>query len=804
MVGGAPVVGGAVDGLRAPLTMLPVLADVERAVADPGRVAAVTRGRRHLAALSGDLDALARLAARVMGTRFGAVQLVAPGQQDAVGVSDRCGPPRSEVPDTHVQCAHVVTRRAPLVVPDSLAEPRFLDHPLVREGLLRFYAGAPVVDADGCVLGTVCVIDPVPRADVTDEQLAGLTDVAREASTLLQSRLRQAEQSAQRRVLAALAAGGPMPAVLDLLAREVEGLVATDVMCSVLLLDPDDGTLHDVAGPSLPPLYRAALDGLVPGEGQGTCGAAVYRREAVVAKDRSDPTWASVREVTARHGLQACASLPVLAATGDPLGTFALYRRVPGAPTAYEWDVLRDFSDLTRVVIEHSRALETLTRLATQDAVTGLSNRASFLTSAAARLAQPPRSDTEHVLLMCDVDQFKLVNASLGHGAGDIDLRAAGRALRSRLRPGDVISRFTGNTFAVLAADVPVGEAGELAHRVRAAFAVPVRVAGHDVRLSASVGAATTGTSGDALDGLLVDADLAMRAAKTAGRDRTRVCDSELREQDRSRTDLVLALRRAVAAGDTHVVYQPELDVASGELVGLEALCRWDLPGVGAVSPAVFIPLAEQAGLIGVLGERVLATVIADLAAWRETCPTAARTLTVWVNVSAHQLNDPGLPDVIAALLRRHHLPAAGLGLEVTESAVRTDAETTLAALDDLRRLGVRIAIDDFGTGYSSLSALKALPVDALKIDRSFVAGLPHDRSDRQIVTAIIAMANALGLSVIAEGVENREQLGALAELDCGTAQGFLLGYPERAEHVQRMLREGLRSSVAGAVPRDR
>jgi diguanylate cyclase (GGDEF)-like protein len=773
-------------------TTLPAVDDVRREVSSSARAVAVARGRRHFTDLGPDLDALARLAARVMGASIGLVNLIGPREQEHLGRSDSAFPERSALPEQQLHCAHVVAASTPLVVLDSRCVPRFVDHPAVRDGAMRFYAGAPVLDSDGQVLGTVCAVDPEPRTAVSDAELSALSDIARAASTLLQSTLRQAEQAAQRRVLAALAAGESMTAVLEMLAAEVEDLVAAGVMCSVLLLDPDTGVLRDVASPSLPVGFRAVIDGMAPGEGQGSCGAAVVRREAVDASDLSDPIWASVRPVTAQYGLQACASLPVLGTSGEVLGTFALYRRQPGSPTSYEWDVLRDFSDLTRVVIEHSRARRTLTRLATQDPVTGLSNRAAFLADAAARLSRRPLPDTEHVLLMCDVDQFKLVNASLGHGTGDRYLRTAGVALRERLRPDDLVSRFSGNAFTVLAADVPVEHVAELADRVRGAFAVPVTLSGHELRLSASVGAARSGISGHALDGLLVDADLAMRAAKAAGRDRARVCDGELRDLDRSRTDLVLALRHAVAEGETHVVYQPEFDVRTGRLVGLEALCRWERPGVGPVSPAEFIPLAEQAGLVGDLGGQVLATVTRQLAAWRHINP-GSRDLTAWVNVSAHQLNDVTLPGVIADLLTRHDLPGACLGLEVTESAVRTDAETTLAALEQLRRLGVRIAIDDFGTGYSSLSALKALPVDALKIDRSFVSGLPDDSSDRQIVTAVLAMAQALGLSVIAEGVETAEQLDTLGQLGCGTAQGFLLGRPQSAAAIEALLRDPAR-----------
>src|SRR5215218_10330448 len=331
------------DGAAEAAACLPPVDIVLEAVAAPQRTVAVARGRRHLTPLASDLDALARLAARVMGTRIGLVTLILPDGQEHLGRSDRSLPTRTDVPDVNVQCAHVVAARSPLVFPDARAEPRFAEHPAAQAGVLRFYAGAPIVDRDGQVLGVVCAIDPEPREEVSELALSALADVAAEASTLLQASLRQAEQAAQRRVLASLANGD-------------EDLVANDVMCSVLLLDPDTGLLNDIAGPSLHPDYRALVSGLLPGEGHGTCGTAVHRREPVVAADLADPQWALVREVTASYGLAACASLPVLDSTGEPLGTFALYRRRPGAPSAYEWAVLRDFSDLTRVVIEHARA----------------------------------------------------------------------------------------------------------------------------------------------------------------------------------------------------------------------------------------------------------------------------------------------------------------------------------------------------------------------------------------------------------------------------------------------------------------
>nr|WP_269204574.1 sensor domain-containing phosphodiesterase [Motilibacter deserti] len=734
------------------------------------------------------LDALARLAARVSGAESGRVTLVLPGRQVHVGRSDAALPIEEHCPDGEEPCAAVVASGRPVVVPDSMQDARF-GRACAGPNGFRSYAGAPVFAADGQCVGTVSVRDssPLPAGTRVDVLSAGLVDVARQVTALLAVAGRQGERAAQLRVLAAVAAGRPLGEVLDLLAAEVEALLGPGLRCSVLVMDEATRTLCDAAGPSLTREFRLAVDGLAVAEGQGPCGTAAHRREPVVATDLSDPVWRPFLRLTAELGIEACASLPVLSPGGEPLGTFALYRDRPGEPTAYEWATLRSFCDLTRLVIERSRAQSELTRLATLDEVTALLNRSTFLSHAAAALARAPAPGTDHVLLFCDVDQFKLVNDSLGHAAGDAYLERAAEALRERW-PGDVIARFAGDAFTVLAADVPRQGVQALAERACTAFSVPLRLGGHDLQLSASVGAAYTDVSGSALDGLLRDADLAMHEAKLAGRARARVCDAGLRGRAASRAELVLALRQAIAAGGTSLAYQPEIDLVTGELLGLEALCRWARPESGPVSPAEFIPLAEEAGLIGELGRHVLATALADLAGWRARTPVRSE-LTVWVNVSPLQLNDPRFAAVVAELLEQSSVPGGCLGLEVTESAVMAQDAATRAQLHALRELGVRVAVDDFGTGYSSLGALKALPVDLLKIDRSFIDGLRGRGSDAQIVTAILAMADALGLAVLAEGVERDDQLSTLIGLGCTRGQGFLLGRPAPAGVVEAVIR---------------
>ncbi|NHC46770.1 sensor domain-containing phosphodiesterase [Motilibacter aurantiacus] len=759
------------------------------------RSAAVERALLHAGSRSADLDAFARLAAEVGGTEIGLVSLISSRGQAYVGRSDRALPESLAVPAALVQCTAVVSSGDTVVVPDVPAHPTFGAHPAARAGLLGYYAGAPVVDEDGQVLGAVCAIDPSPRAGASPRQLAALRDVAAEVSALLTLARREAEQAAQARVLAAVAADEPLATSLTLLASELEQLIAGGVACSVMLVDDDRAVLRVGAAPTFPADVVELLDGLPIGPGNGACGEAAYTGQSASIVDGVDYPDDFVRSLLAQVGMRAVASMPVLTSDGSAvLGAFAVYRRHPGVPSRYEWSLLSSFRDLTRLVVEQSRARDRLTELATRDTVTGLLNRSAFLQQAEQALRTPPVPGREHVLLFCDIDHFKLVNDTRGHAAGDAYLRAAADALSERLRPGDLACRYAGDAFTILARDVPSGAVQALADRAVSAFAVPVTVAGHDLRLTASVGAAGSAVTGTSVGALLIDSDLAMHEAKAAGRSRAIVCDASLRDRSHADNDLALALRDAIAAGELEVAYQPEIDIATGRLIGLEALARWNRPGHGFVSPGVFIPLAEQSGLIEQLGRSVLTRALLDLAAWREEF-WAARDLRVWVNVSARQLDGAHFAHEVDRLLRRAGLPASALGLEVTESAVLGDGTATLEAL---RARGLRVAIDDFGTGYSSLGALSELPVDVLKVDRSFVMRLDTENSGLQIVTAILAMARALGLSVVAEGIETDAQLAALASLGCEVGQGYLLGRPQPAAAIAALLGDRQQAALAG------
>jgi diguanylate cyclase (GGDEF)-like protein/PAS domain S-box-containing protein len=412
-----------------------------------------------------------------------------------------------------------------------------------------------------------------------------------------------------------------------------------------------------------------------------------------------------------------------------------------------------------------------LAHQAAHDPLTGLPNRTLLTDWAGERFTAGASSLS---CLFIDVDDFKLVNDSLGHTAGDALLVELATRLRATARPGDLVVRFGGDEFVVVCQDLTEGDSVGLAERIAATLCRPVRLCGVDVRPYVSVGVTVqTAEHADAND-LIRDCDIALYQAKTSGRGTIALLDERGRAAARDRLRLVADLRDAIEHRSLTVSYQPILRAHDGAAVGVEALARWRHPERGQVSPAEFIPLAEESGLIDGLGQLVLDETCRQLTEWtRQLGPEAP--LRAQVNVSALQLR-PALPAQARTALDRHGVTPSRLSVELTESALMTDPEAARGILQDLRDLGVHLAIDDFGTGYSSLAYLRHLPVDTLKVDRSFVAELSagHD----EIAAAVIGLARTLGLSTVAEGVETPEQAAELTRLGATYLQGFGLGLP--------------------------
>ena len=425
--------------------------------------------------------------------------------------------------------------------------------------------------------------------------------------------------------------------------------------------------------------------------------------------------------------------------------------------------------DLEEEVAEQRARLE---HQALHDPLTGLANRVLLLDRIQHATDSAARRRTGAVVLFMDLDFFKAVNDASGHSAGDRLLLDVGRRLQRAVRPEDTIARLGGDEFVVLCEDVadPAGEGLAVARRVLELFEEPFTVSGRAVRVKASIGVAPAGRN-DTADTLLARADHAMYRAKELGRGRVELYDRAIDDLETRRAEMTAALRRALDDHRLRLVYQPLCDVVSRRLLAREALLRWHDPVLGHVAPSEMIPVAESARLITGIGRWVLDMACKDCAAWRRD---GEPDVGVTVNVSGLQLASAAFPWEVERALKEHGLAPDALTVELTETLLMTDRAD---ALERLRALGVRIAVDDFGTGYSSLSWLARLPVDVVKVDRSFVAQLGTADRYAAVVDAMIHLAHALGLDVVAEGVETDAQLAHLARLGCDAAQGFLLGH---------------------------
>lgn len=438
-------------------------------------------------------------------------------------------------------------------------------------------------------------------------------------------------------------------------------------------------------------------------------------------------------------------------------------------------------------ISQQIRDREQIHFLAHYDPLTNLPNRSLLMDRTRQAIQLARREQGQLALLFLDLDRFKSINDSLGHKVGDKLLIQVAERLRRLCRQQDTLSRFGGDEFIlVLPQTTPPGVA-HFAQRLLAEMAEPYHIKGHDIRVSVSLGIALYPEDGRQFSELYQHADIAMYQAKAAGRNSYRFFTAEMQERYSRMLALENGLRQAVARDQLSLVYQPQYSLAEQRLIGFEALLRWQHPELGPVSPAEFIPIAEQSGVIVPLGEWVLARALEQQAEWhRQGLPP----VPVGVNVSAVQFRHPGWCERLADLLGKAGLAAGGLELELTESVIMDNPQQAIAVMDSLVRLGVRLALDDFGTGYSSLSYLKRFRLSRLKIDQSFVRDLLRDEEDRTIVRTIISLARNLGLDTVAEGVETREQLELLQRLGCDQAQGYYLGRPLPAEQATALLRQ--------------
>jgi diguanylate cyclase (GGDEF)-like protein/PAS domain S-box-containing protein len=636
----------------------------------------------------------------------------------------------------------------------------------------------PVRNARGDIFGVAGV-----SRDITDRRLANLL------------------RDGQSQILEMIAMSAPLGSILDALARLIESQLS-EILCSVLLLDEEGRRLRHGAAPSLAPDYVKAIDGVEIGPSVGSCGAAAYRRQPVIVTDiLADPLWANFRDLVRPYGYRSCWSTPILSDRGEALAVFAMYSRTVRAPTSVESRLLEMAIHIAGIAIARRRAEERIRFMATHDELTGLPNRARFGEQLAEALQAAAQRGAWLCVAYIDFDNFKFVNDSLGHSAGDTLLKTMAERMVAAVGPNDIVSRLGGDEFVVVLIDPPkdTPTIGGMLYRIRSAVIAPVELEGRSFRITGSFGAAIYPMDGGAAEALLANADAAMYSAKDSGGDGLVFYVPEINANLRERLTLLEELRNADPSRDFVLHYQPQVDLRSGEVFAVEALIRWRHPRLGLAPPAKFIPIAEESGLIVPIGDWALREACRQNKAWQDA---GLPLIAVSVNVSARQFRENHIVAAVAEALAESGLEPKYLELELTESLIMQDVDRAIETMKELRALGVRLSIDDFGTGYSSLSALKRFPVERLKIDRSFIQDLPDDEDDRAVASAVISLGQKLNLRVIAEGVETEAQVAFLRENHCDELQGYHFSRPIAAADIPALLLRQAAMVAAAAAAR--
>jgi c-di-GMP-specific phosphodiesterase len=629
----------------------------------------------------------------------------------------------------------------------------------------------PIFDAHGAVVNVVVV----------------LTDI-----TLLKR-----IQSLQDDVLEGLASDLSLPEVTDFLCRRVEE-IAPDIVSSILLVDPER-RMRPLAGPSLPAAYCDAIDGAPAGEIAGSCGTAAWRGEPVFVTDiETDPLWAPYKHLALPHGLRACWSSPIKLRDGRIAGTFAFYYHEPRGPSSFHQQIVKACLHLCKLAIERDESRRQIAQLSHFDPLTGLPNRARLLEEAKNICLKTNDENRKIAFFAINLDRFKDVNNSLGHAIGDkVLIEIAYRLQGIFTNLGAAISRTGGDSYFVVLPDCNAARASFKADHILRAISQPTDIPVFALSLSASIGISIFRDNGTDPETLLKHAETAMYQAKTEGRATYRFFSSEMNRLAEDRLVLGAALRNALSSNLLDLHYQPQINLRSKTLYGVEALVRWHDHELGDIPPARFIPLAEEIGLVEAIGRWSLREACRQMAAWRGD---SLAIPTVSVNLSPLHFHDCGLAKFVADLLGEFNLPACCLTIEITESVMMDGGRETLRTLTALHETGVGLSMDDFGTGFSSLSSLTQLPINELKLDRSFMHNFEIDPSAQAVTTAIVRIGQSLGMTVVSEGVETEDQARLLNILNCAVAQGYHFAKPMAAADLAQWISATQR---AEASPRE-
>ncbi|MDX1914544.1 MAG: EAL domain-containing protein [Methylophilus sp.] len=586
--------------------------------------------------------------------------------------------------------------------------------------------------------------------------------------------------------------------IFDEITRGLEQL-NPELFCFIVLKPKNKNLLHVVSAPSLSDSCKDALKEIKISLGNGTVGSAAFLKQRVIVDDVMEhPYWAKYREVAKKSGIGSSWGEPIIGSSGQVLGVLGIYRAEPKMPNSYDLTVIEQSAHLISIAIEREESTSKIEHLAYYDEVTQLPNRRFLLEQLKRSVSMNQETGLNAALLYLDIDQFKVVNDSQGHDVGDMMLVEAASRLRSCLQAMDVVARVSGDEFAILLINLneniieAAKKAEDVADKVLKSLSKPYLLAKHKYHNTASIGITLFGRLKIDTEELLKQSDIAMYQAKKAGGNTFCFFDPKMQANITQLIGLETELRKAISLDQLQLYYQVQVDHL-GHPFGAEALIRWIHPERGMISPAQFIPLAEDSGLIIPIGAWVIETACAQIKAWQNN--HATKELTLSVNISAKQFRQSDFVKEVEDSIKKYGIDPMFLRLELTESMLLDSVEETVEHMNALGKIGVQFSLDDFGTGYSSLQYLKRLPLYQLKIDRSFVQDIVTDSHDRTIVRTIIAMAQSMYISVIAEGVETAEQKELLLTNGCRRYQGYFFGKPVPIDQFNAAIESTLQTS---------
>jgi diguanylate cyclase (GGDEF)-like protein len=606
-----------------------------------------------------------------------------------------------------------------------------------------------------------------------------------------ESKRAHALMSIEKQILELVISGAPIGQAMSVLARHIEEL-SGQMFCAVIFRAGESETLLEFAvGSNLPKSFVEELEkmpGMVPLDLE-FARADVPVHTIEIPDIQTDPRWDRYRDYVKRYNVVPMSAVPIVSSGGNLLGLIVAHYRPEHALPSPDMELIRIGNNLASIAIERRQAELRLYSLAHFDTLTELPNRSLFHDRLGQAMVRANRAKKLTALMFLDLDRFKTINDSLGHEAGDLLLKTVAQRLRRCVREEDTVSRLGGDEFTVVVEEVGhVDDVTVVAQKILDVLSPSMMLHEHEVFVTVSIGIAVYPGDSENIDGLLKNADTAMYRAKEAGRNNFQFYSPEMNMRTLEYLEMENSLRRALERDEFRIYYQPKVELRSGHVVGMEALLRWERPDVGLVSPAEFIPILEETGLIVPVGDWLLREACARNKAWHDE---GFSPLRVAVNLSPRQFHQHDLCGSVRMALEATGLDPGFLELEVTESLLMLEPEQAADILRHIQELGVtRVDVDDFGTGYSSLSYLKRFPITAVKIDQSFVRDIPDDEGDAAIAVAVIAMAHSLKLTVIAEGVENDRQLEFLRRRGCDEIQGFYFSRPLPASEFGSLLRE--------------